>query len=397
MMSPAYGLTAVHFHTAIRKISRSAGNAVQEPLPWNRILNNISERMLSKYKKKLPGLLVLLLPVLLSAQPATVSEARVAEDFRRLLERPTVPAAASFQMLRTDSVLVETGFIYTGKDEKVPLLIYKPVTGAPSFPAVIFLHGTGGSKDGEGIRNVLYQLSKRGIMGVAVDARYHGERIPGGAHGAAEYVEAIAKAWQNRDTARQTHPFFFDTVYDLWRVTDYLTGRPDVQASRIGMGGISMGGIETWMAASVDKRIKAVVLDIAVQSFRWSLRNNNWQGRANTIKAAHLQAAKDMGDTAMNEKNVQALWNKLLPGITEEFDCPSMIRLLAPRPLLILSTEKDPNCPLPGAKIAYAAAAEAYGAKGAADKLKMDITPHLAHRTTPEHEKMTLDWFSKWL
>lgn len=343
-------------------------------------------------------MLLLLLPVFLFAQPASYpSEARVAEDFRRLLERPAVPFDASFQTVKTDSAIIETGFIYSEKDEKVPLLIYKPLTGAPSFPAVIFLHGTGGSKDGEGIKNVLYQLSRRGIMGVAIDARYHGQRIPGGAHGSKEYVEAITGAWQNRDTARQAHPFFFDTVYDLWRVTDYLAGRPDVQASRIGMGGISMGGIETWLAASVDKRIKVVVLDISVQSFRWSLRNNNWQGRVNTIKEAHLRAAKDMGDTALNEKNVKALWDKLLPGITEEFDCPSMLRLLAPRPLLILSTEKDPNCPLPGAKIAYASALEAYGIKGATDKLKMDVAPHLAHRTTPEHEKMTLDWFAKWL
>jgi pimeloyl-ACP methyl ester carboxylesterase len=323
---------------------------------------------------------------------------QVSADFKKILDRPKVDPRPSFQTTRTDSVIIERGYIYSEKDEKVPILIYKPVTaGLKSFPAVIFLHGTGGRKDANDIKNILYQLTKRGIMGIAIDARFHGERIAGGAHGSKEYVEAVTKAWENTDAAKQTHPFFWDTVYDLWRLTDYLTTRPDIQANRIGMAGISMGGIETWMAASVDNRIKVVVLDIAAQSFKWSLDNNRWQGRAHTIQGAHLQAAKDMGDTTLNQRNVKAVWDKLIPGITGEFDCPSMIRLLAPRPLLVLSTEKDNNCPLPGAKIAFASAQVAYGAANVGDKLKMDIAPNLPHRTTPEHLKMTLDWFSEWL
>ncbi|MDN3550796.1 alpha/beta hydrolase family protein [Mucilaginibacter aquaedulcis] len=330
-------------------------------------------------------------------QTPYLAEDRVAADFKKLLNRPRVAARPSFQITKTDSVIIETGYIYSEKDEKVPILIYKPVTQAKAFPAVIFLHGTGGTKDAKDIKNILYQLSKRGIMGVAIDARHHGTRIAGGAHGSKEYVEAITKAWHNTDPTSQTHPFFFDTAYDLWRVTDYLVSRPDVEAGRIGMGGISMGGIETWMAASVDTRIKVVVLDIAAQSFKWSLDNDKWQGRAGTIQAAHLQAAKDMGDSTLNKKNVKALWDKLLPGITGEFDCPSMIRLIAPRPLLVLNTERDQNCPLPGAKIAFESARASYISKNAADKIKMDIAPNLPHTTTPEHLKMTLDWFSKWL
>jgi predicted peptidase len=333
--------------------------------------------------------------VLLAQTTSNYPADRVAADFKKMLDRPRVDFGARFQSYKTDSVLIERGFIYSEKNEKIPVLIYKPLTGT-KFPAVIYLHGTGGSKDNKDIINILYQLTKRGIMGVAIDARFHGERIPGGANHSKEYGEAATKAWENTDKTTQTHPFLYDTAYDLWRLTDYLTSRPDVDANRIGMGGISMGGIETWMAASVDPRIKVVVLDIAAQSFKWSLENNRWQGRAGTIQNTHLQAAKDMGDTALNQKNVKAVWDKLIPGITGEFDCPSMIRLIAPRPLLILSNEKDQNCPLPGAKIAYESAREAYGPKNA-DKLKMDIAPNLPHTTTPEHFRMTLDWFSKWL
>ncbi|HEY4148409.1 MAG TPA: acetylxylan esterase [Chitinophagaceae bacterium] len=354
--------------------------------------------MLFDYKMIAACIALLCCTTVLPAQTASYPPVeQVAADFKLLVDRPAVDFNASFQSVKTDSVIIERGFIYSEKQEKVPILIYKPVTGAASFPAVIFLHGTGGKKDDGEIKNILYQLSKRGIMGVAIDARYHGARIAGGAHGSKEYVEAVTKAWENTDKTQQAHPFYFDTVYDLWRLTDYLVTRPDVQANRIGMGGISMGGIETWLAASVDRRIKVVVLDIAAQSFKWSLDNERWQGRAHTIYEAHLQAAKDMGDTALNAKNVKAVWDKLLPGITGEFDCPSMLRLLAPRPLLVLSTEKDQNCPLPGAKIAFESAMVAYRSKNATDKLKMDIAPNLPHRTTPEHLKMTLDWFGKWL
>jgi dipeptidyl aminopeptidase/acylaminoacyl peptidase len=186
-------------------------------------------------------------------------------------------------------------------------------------------------------------------------------------------------------------------VYDLWRLTDYLITRPDVQANRIGMMGISMGGIETWMAASVDKRIKVAVPVIAAQSFKWSLENNTWQGRAGTIWKVHEQVARDLGDTIVTKENVSLVWTKIVPGITEEFDCPSMIRLFAPRPLLLLNNEKDQNCPLQGAQLAFKAATDAYKSKNALNKFKIHVTPNEPHRFLPEHAEMTIAWFKKWL
>ncbi len=323
---------------------------------------------------------------------------KVASDFKSLLQRPLVDFKPSFQSLTTDSVLIEKGFIYSEATEKVPVLIYKPLHSASkSFPVVICLHGTGGSKEDESIKDLLYQFTKMGIMGVAIDARYHGERVAGGANKSQQYVEAVTKAWKNTDSKNQEHPFFYDTVYDLWRLTDYLITRHDVQADRIGMMGISMGGIETWMAASVDKRIKVAVPVIAAQSFKWSLENNSWQGRAKTIWQAHEQVAKDLGDRVVTKENVRLLWNKLLPGVTDEFDCPSMIRLFAPRPLLLLNNEKDQNCPLPGARLAFEAATNAYRSKNALNKLKIHVTPNEPHRFLPQHLEMTLAWFKKWL
>jgi len=339
--------------------------------------------------------LILLLAPGLAAQPLPVDKVRA--DFAASLQRPAVDPKASFSLVPSDSAIIEKGFFFSEATEKVPVLIYKPLnSGARKLPVVICLHGTGGSKDDAGMKDLLYLFSQAGFMAVGIDGRYHGERSNAAA-GHNGYVEAIIRAWQNKDSSQQAHPFFFDTVYDLWRLVDYLVTRPDVEPARIGMMGISKGGIETWMAASVDTRIKVAVPVIAVQSFKWSLENNRWQGRAKTIWGAHVQAAKDLGDTGVNQHNVQLFWNKLLPGITGEFDCPSMIRLFAPRPLLVLSTELDPNCPLPGAKLAFEAATDAYNAVHAGNKLKMDIAPNEPHRYTAKHIQMTVAWFKKWL
>ena len=91
------------------------------------------------------------------------------------------------------------------------------------------------------------------------------------------------------------------------------------------------------------------------------------------------------------------LWNKLIPGILDEFDCPSMIRLFAGRPLLIVSGELDPNCPLEGARIAFAAAEQAYKEAGASDHLQIDVAPGVGHQVTSQQEKLILDWLERWL
>ncbi len=130
---------------------------------------------------------------------------KVRNDFIALLQRPSVAANPSFQSFATDSVLVEKGFFYSETTEKVPVLIYKPVSSQiKKLPVVICLHGTGGSADG--MKNILYCFSKAGFMAVAIDGRYHGERVTAVA-GKNYYVEAIINAWQNKDSARQQHPF----------------------------------------------------------------------------------------------------------------------------------------------------------------------------------------------
>src|SRR6185436_19899005 len=140
------------------------------------------------------------------------------------------------------------------------------------------------------------------------------------------YNEAILKAWR-AEGAEQEHPLYYDTVWDVWRVVDYLQKRPDVDKNRLGIIGFSMGGIVTWLAGATDERIKVTIPAISVQSFRWSLDNDQWQGRAKTIQAVHDAAAKDLKQPKVNAKVAEAVWKKLCAGLTDTYDAPSMLRL----------------------------------------------------------------------
>lgn len=344
-------------------------------------------------------LFVLACPIARADEPRKLSAEETRTAFFKLLDRPKVdPDLKTTTEAKAANGFVTEHFSFAsekkadGSSERVPVLLIRPEkTGV--YPAMIVLHGTGGSK--EAVRTWLVDLAKRGIAGVAIDARYHGERSVG-SKGSTAYVAAITKAWKTPKDAME-HPFYYDTCWDLWRLVDVLEKRKDMDPKRIGMMGISMGGIQTWLAASADERVAVAIPLIGVQSFRWSLENEKWQGRANTIRVAHEVAAKDLGEPMVNAKVCRELWGKVIPGILDEFDCPNMLRLFADRPLLIANGDQDGNCPIGGARIAFKSVEEAYAMANAKDKLKILVAEGVGHKVTDEQRKESLDWCEKWL
>ncbi len=345
-------------------------------------------------------LLLFLVPLSVHAEkiPKPLAPEEAKKAFLKLLDRPKVSMDVKVSETKEADGLVTEKLTFAsekksdGTIERVPTLIVRPAKQG-KYPAVIALHGTGGNK--EGLRSWMVELAKHGIMGVAIDARYHGERSDG-AKGATAYVAAITKAWKVSKGEPQEHPFYYDTCWDLWRTLDYLESRSDVDATKLGMFGISMGGIETWLAASVDDRVKVAAPLIGVQSFRWSLENDKWQGRANTIKGSHDTAAKDLNEPKVNQRVCRELWSKVIPGILDDFDCPNLIQLFAGRALLIGNGETDGNCPIEGARIAFKAAEDAFAKANAKDKLKI-LVENVGHKVTDDQRKATLEWFEKWL
>ena len=96
----------------------------------------------------------------------------------------------------------------------------------------------------------------------------------------------------------------------------------------------------------------------------------------------------------VNQKVCRELWSKVIPGILDQFDCPSMLRLFAGRSLMIINGTKDGNCPFPGAKLAIASAEKAF--KDGGGRLSV-LVEEVGHTVTPAQRKAALDWFEKGL
>ncbi|HET9864727.1 MAG TPA: acetylxylan esterase, partial [Steroidobacteraceae bacterium] len=195
---------------------------------------------------------------LLFALPASadaISDTRAA--YLQVIDRPHVPPKAELTELAPVEGLRKIHFWFSSDaTERVPgyLLLPDPRSFKGPRPVVIALHGTGGNKDSGQIATIVLEAAKAGFIGVAIDGRFHGERTQAGS-GAAAYNEAIARAFKTGEG----HPFYYDSSWDVMRLVDYLATRRDVDAKRIGLTGISKGGIETYFTAAADPRIAAAV------------------------------------------------------------------------------------------------------------------------------------------
>jgi dienelactone hydrolase len=311
-------------------------------------------------------------------------------DFLKLIDRPRVALGPQVEAMSGTNGILEFHFSFAADaKDRVPGILMKPTNSQGRFPVVIALHGTGGSKGN--MAALCRKLADAGFIAVAIDGRYHGERKSG--KGETDYDNAIVRAFHGSGE----HPFYYDTVWDVMRLVDYLSTRDDVDARRIGLIGISKGGIETYLAAAADPRIAVAVPCIGVESFRWALDNDDWQGRIGTIQNAFDTIAKENGVTMPDAAFVQKFYDRVVPGIAGEFDGPQMLALIAPRPLLIINSDSDIHTPLPGVQECVASAEKIYTADNATNNFAVIIQKNTGHQVKPESERAAIEWFVKWL
>ncbi|KAE8716222.1 hypothetical protein F3Y22_tig00110156pilonHSYRG00598 [Hibiscus syriacus] len=212
-----------------------------------------------------------------------------------------------------------------GDQGKLPVLILS-LEGSElkRRPAIVFLRSSGMNK--ESVRQFLEPYASREYVAVAIDSRYHSE------------PQALVSSWINGDTM----PFIFDT--DLIKLADYLTQRTDIYPTRIGITGVSFGGMHARFAAFADTRYAVAAPIIGVQGFQWAIENDKWQARVDSIKpvfeddvlSIHL-AKIDLGKSAIDKEVVDKVWDRIAPDLASKFDSPYSIPAIAPRPLLILN------------------------------------------------------------
>ncbi|KAL2637731.1 hypothetical protein AAZV13_06G076100 [Glycine max] len=205
--------------------------------------------------------------------------------------------------------------IEKGEQGRLPVMILKLKRSNKQRkkPVVVFLHSSYTNK--ESMRPFLKAYASRGYIAISVDSRYHGERA--------------------------TNTTTYIDVWDLIKLADYLTQRRDIDLSRIGITGISLGGMHAWFAAVADTRYAVVVPLIGVQGFRWAIDNDKWQGRVDSIKPLFEVARADLGKGAIDKEVVEKVWSRIAPGLASQFDSPYSVPTIAPRALLIVNANLE--------------------------------------------------------
>jgi len=118
---------------------------------------------------------IALLPGRILAQAKTGSPQEIRSSFIKRFDRPRVPLDPAIVSSESrEGLLREKLTVASEAGVRVPVLIVRKADTAGRLPAVVCLHGLGGSK--EGMASYLEELARRGFVGVALDARYHGDR-----------------------------------------------------------------------------------------------------------------------------------------------------------------------------------------------------------------------------
>lgn len=330
-------------------------------------------------------------PVPLTVEPGKPVAEPMYQETPKPLFNEAMESCPKANIPNFKELLKEENFYLTteeGEQGRLPVLILSMEEIIPQRrPAIVFLHSTNKCK--EWLRPLLEAYASRGYIAVAIDSRYHGER----ASSLTTYRESLVSAWKKGDTM----PFIFDTVWDLIKLADYLSQRVDIDPSRIGITGESLGGMHSWFAAAADTRYSVVVPIIGVQGFRWAIDNDKWLPRVNSIKAVFEEAQIDLNKSAIDKEVVEKVWDRIAPGLASEFDAPYTVPVIAPRPLLLLNGEEDPRCPIAGLEIPKQKIVEAYESACCPENFKVIAEPGIGHRMTASMVKEASDWFDKYL
>jgi dienelactone hydrolase len=128
----------------------------------------------------------------------------------------------------------------------------------------------------------------------------------------------------------------------LVRAIDALTQRPDIDAGRVAMAGHSYGGFYTLYATALDPRIRVAVVSAYLND-----------------RESVLDASEPYGFLDWRYPGSLSLWRD-----------PSVVALVAPRPLLIEAGNQDQLFPIEGARRVAPEAAQFHARLGAADRFR---------------------------
>ena len=283
--------------------------------------------------------------------------------FRELigLDEPSIRLLSSTVELR-DGYVVEHLRLSLGNTE-VRGILTRPENDARHLPAILYGHshgggyGIGASELLEGREYLLDPLgpafARAGYVTLCIDMPVFGERAT-----VSEGSAAKALLWYGKS-------LFGQMLSDHSAALTYLAGREDVDPSRIGAFGISMGCVLSYWLAALDERIAAVAHLCCFADFRTMIELGAHDGHGIYLT---------------------------VPGLLTEADGGSIAALIAPRPQLVCIGEADSLTPPAAVARAWAELEPAYA--GIRDRLERVSEPGVGHRETPAMREAVLAFFA---
>jgi dienelactone hydrolase len=243
-------------------------------------------------------------------------------------------------------------------------------------PAILYCHWHGGEY--EIGKEELFQakhtpeppgpaFAKRGYVVLGIDAYCFGERNgrgPGGPAekgGAGEMSASKFNLWVGRT-------LWGMMLRDDLMALDYLASRPEVDARRIGVTGMSMGATRSWWLMALDERIRTGVSVACLTRYE------------NLIEHQMLKA--------------HGIYY-FVPNLLNHFDTEAVVALLAPRPALFMNGDQDSGSPPDGIRAIEEAVRPAYRLYSKEGEFQSFIYPGQGHVYTPEMWDKTLAWMGE--
>lgn len=152
------------------------------------------------------------------------------------------------------------------------------------------------------------------------------------------------------------------------RGLDYFCSRPDVDTSRVGVCGLSGGGMRTVYLTGADPRVKCSCAVGLMSTWRDFLLN----------------------------RSVTHTWMSYIPGLARDLDYPEIFGLNVPNPILVLNNREDQLFTLPEMERADRILKEAYGKAGLGDRYRANFYPG-PHKFDRAMQADAFQWFDRWL
>lgn len=261
------------------------------------------------------------------------------------------PAAEVVDRWETDEFIQEKILFSTTPWFRVPAYVLIPKGFSGKRPAIVDLHCHAGAyvygkekvmpvrnphpalvdlvEDNYDGRHTSAELARRGYVVISIDRFYFGERrtlfddmnslgMDLSRYSKEDIIQANLRASQGESVLARSL-FWAGTTWhgiahwDDIRTVDYLVSRPEVDSSRIGCMGISMGSDRTNYLCALDDRIRCAVSVGWVATLRPLIKSY-----VETHSFAHF-----------------------LPGLTRFMDLPDMLGAMAPNPLMVLECSRD--------------------------------------------------------